>query len=87
MIKTKAIFGNGMLQPLQPLPLKEQQTVQLTIEESARPLDAMTDWEYMEQCLSDAGEPVSLEEVRTLLKTIPGQVSDAVCQLREESRY
>jgi len=84
MIKTKAIFGNGMLQPL---PLKEQQTVQLTIEESARPLDAMTDWEYMEQCLEEAGDPATIVEVRTLLKTIPGQVSDTVRQLREDSRY
>lgn len=87
MIKTKAIFGNGKLHPLQPLPLKEQQTVQLTIEEPARPLDAMTDWEYMKQCLDEAGEPVTLAEVRTLLKTIPGQVSDTICQLREDSRY
>jgi predicted DNA-binding antitoxin AbrB/MazE fold protein len=87
MIKTKAIFGSGMLQPLQPLPLKEQQTVQLIIEEFALPLDAMTDWEYMEQCLTEAGTPATLTEVRTLLQTIQGQVSDTVCQLREDSRY
>ncbi|MFT3883006.1 MAG: DUF104 domain-containing protein [Gemmatales bacterium] len=87
MIKTKAIFGNGLLQPLQPLPLKEQQTVQLTIEESAQPLDAMTDWEYTELCLAEASDSATLAEVRTLLKTIPGQMSDTVCQLREVSRY
>lgn len=87
MIKTKAIFGSGVLQPLEPLPLKEHQTVDLTIDDASLPLDALTDWEYMDECLAGSPNAVSLAEVRVMMNTIPGRLSDSVRSLREESRY
>ena len=87
MIETQAVYENGMLRPLTPLPLKEKQTVALTITESLGWLDDLLDTEFVEQCRQDSGDAPSLEEVRRLLSAGPGSLSEALLADRDDQRY
>lgn len=93
MIETQAVYANGVLRPLAPLPLKENQTVELTIRDPERIkdpeawLDDMIDTELIAECQKDLEDAPSLEEVRALLSGIRGSLSDAVLADRNESRY
>jgi len=43
MIETQAVYENGVLRPLSPLPLRERQTVSLSIQEPQTGLDELFD--------------------------------------------
>jgi predicted DNA-binding antitoxin AbrB/MazE fold protein len=86
MIETQAIYENGVLRPLSPLPLREKQTVAVTIMESESWLDDLIDNELIEQCRNESQEALSLEEVRRILSTA-GSLSAAVIAERDNSRY
>jgi predicted DNA-binding antitoxin AbrB/MazE fold protein len=87
MIETQAVYENGVLRPLSPLPLREKQTVALTITESLGWLDDLLDAEFVEQCRQDPQDAPSLEEVRRLLSAGPGSLSEAVLANRDDERY
>jgi predicted DNA-binding antitoxin AbrB/MazE fold protein len=87
MIKTEAVYENGVLRPLTPLPLSEKQTVAVTISEPQSWLDRLIDVELIEECRKDSQEAPSLEEMRALLSGVGGSLSDAVVAERDESRY
>jgi predicted DNA-binding antitoxin AbrB/MazE fold protein len=73
-----AVYENGVLRPLEPLPLKEHQRVTVTVSELA---ERWLDLEYMEKVKRDvaASAPApSLEEVRRALSRIPGNLSDDI---------
>jgi predicted DNA-binding antitoxin AbrB/MazE fold protein len=86
MIETRAVYENGVLRPLSPLPLIEQQTVVVTIAEPQDWLDELLDTEFIEQCRKESQEAPSLDEVRHVLSTA-GSLSAAVIAEREDSRY
>jgi len=78
-----AIYENGVLRPLEPLPLKEHQRVSVTVSD---PVEHWLDHEYMEKVKKDVaamGPPPSLEEVRQALSKIPGKLSDDIRAERE----
>ena len=87
MIETQAIYENGVLRPLSPLPLREKQAVAVTITESQGWLDDLLDAELVEQCRKDSPDAPSLEEVRRLLSAGTGSLSAAVLADRDDSRY
>jgi len=86
----EAIYENGVLRPLVPLPLANAQHVQVTIDQvtiDQVAADVDTDiaayfkpgeWEASK--LDD----ISLQEVRSALSSIQGSLSDAVIASREE---
>lgn len=86
-VQVDAVYENGVLRPLQPLDLKEHEHVVLSISKADReqtgPRLAV---EYIERLKRELGnEPVpSIEEVRTLLSTIPGSMADEVIAQRGE---
>lgn len=84
MTKTlQAVYENGVLRPLEPLPLKEHQQVTLTVSD---PAERWLDHEYLESVRKDVGAmgpAPSLEEVRRVLAKIPGRVSDDIRAERE----
>jgi predicted DNA-binding antitoxin AbrB/MazE fold protein len=85
MTKTlPAIYENGVLRPLEPLDLKESQTVAVTISDSPEDLvDRWLDHDYVAAVDAlDEPEP-SLEEVRAALASIPGNLSDDIRRERE----
>ena len=81
-----AVYEHGVLRPLEPVHLKENQQVAVTISDSPEYfVDARLDHEYIAAVESrDEPEP-SLEEVREALAKIPGKLSDDI-RFERESR-
>lgn len=80
MVKTlSAVYENGMLRPLETLPLKEHQRVRVTVSDVFDGnADAWLDHEYLAS-LDGSQEPEpTLEEVRRVLSKIPGNLSDDI---------
>src|SRR5262245_20355198 len=79
-----AIYENGLLRPLEPLDLEEQQRVRITID-NVYPLADLLDTEFMEWCAHKAaGDVPSIEEVRQMLSKIKGSMADVISAERDE---
>jgi len=79
----QAVYENGVLRPLEPLHLREQQLVSVTVTDEA-PMEPWLDAEYMAGCAQEADEGVSLEEVRAALAKIPGSLTEDFIAERED---
>ena len=80
----QAVYEGGILRPLEPIPLAEQQEVTVTISDEGNiprdhPLLASP-----EEWADAAGDPISLDEVRRALATIHGALSEAVIEERRD---
>lgn len=78
-----AVYENGLLRLLEPLPLKQHQRVSVTVSDL---VEHWLDNEYMEKVKKDVaamGPAPSLEEVRQALSKIPGKPSDDIRAERE----
>ncbi len=80
----ESVYENGVLRPLEALPLEDGQHVCVTISESpARTADASAffspaEWQAAQQ------DPITLEEVQNALSSITGSLSETVIALRED---
>ena len=79
----QAVYANGVLHPLEPLPLAERQQVTVTIDDSIdlcsnSLLVSPAEWSYA------AHDDICLEEVRHSLANIHGSLSAAVLEERRE---
>jgi predicted DNA-binding antitoxin AbrB/MazE fold protein len=84
MTKTlQAVYQGGVLRPLEPLDLREQQVVQITITDEA-PQEPWRDTECLADSASEADEAVTLEEVRAALAKIPGSLTEDFIAERDE---
>ena len=81
MTELKAVYENGVLRPLEPVPLREQQEVTLIISEAG---EQLLDAEFLETCRADADPSVSLQAVRDALAKIPGTLTDDIRAERDE---
>lgn len=77
-----AIYENGMLRPLVPLQLAEQERVKLTVKRDAD--ESWLDVEYMDSCAAEADESITLESVRASLSKIKGSMDAAIDETRGE---
>lgn len=77
----EAVYENGVLRPMVPLPLANAQHVQVTILEADTDIASYFDAHEWEASKHDE---VSLQELRVALSSIPGSLSDAVIASREE---
>jgi predicted DNA-binding antitoxin AbrB/MazE fold protein len=76
----RAVYEKGVLHPLEPLLLKEQQQVTITISDLA---DVTFDGSLLvspEEWADAANDDVSLDQVRQALSTIRGSLSEAVLE-------
>jgi len=81
----EAIYQGGVLRPLQPLPLLEDQKVLVTVATiPAKDEEDFLDVEYMKACAQEADPSVTLESVRQILAKIPGSLADDIIAEREE---
>jgi predicted DNA-binding antitoxin AbrB/MazE fold protein len=80
MVKTlSAVYENGVLRPLESLPLEEHQLVRVTVSDAADDsIDAWLDHEYMASVEAIQESEPTLEEVRLILSKIPGNLSDDI---------
>lgn len=78
-----AIYRDGVLKPLESLPLQQDERVRVTI--SRVEADDWLDVEFMDGCRDEGITVPSLEKVREALSTIKGSMADAV--IDERGRY
>ena len=80
----KPVYENGVLRPLQPLTLTERQHVSVSISDSADATIAQwLDHEYMAGIDAFAETEPTLDEVRSALAKISGNLSDDIRSERE----
>lgn len=84
----EAIYENGKLRPLEPLPLAENQHVKVTVSDiSADPLEEMIDHTYLEyarRVVAAASHIPTHDEVQRMTAKDPTSWSDAIIAQREE---
>jgi predicted DNA-binding antitoxin AbrB/MazE fold protein len=81
----EAVYQNGVLRPLEPLNLPENERVTVTVTNADRPLDDdLIDTEFLAYCDTQADDTVSLEAVREALAKIPGSLTDDIRAERDE---
>ena len=80
----EAVYENGVLRPLETLPISDRQHVFVTI--SDVPATAADVALYFEPDEWEAAkhDDIGLDEVRRALASIPGSLADAVIASREE---
>jgi len=84
LITLSAIYEDGVLRPLEPLPLAEHQQVRVTVSDvSADRADPWIDHDYMASIDALHEPEPSLEEVRRALSKIPGNLSDDIRAQRD----
>jgi predicted DNA-binding antitoxin AbrB/MazE fold protein len=74
----QAVYEKGVLYPLEPLPLEEQQQVTVTITDAPPLLASPEEW------AEAAHDDIGLDEVRRALSTVRGSLSEAVLEARRE---
>lgn len=82
--RVQAVYKDGVLQPLEPVPLQERQQVTVTITEAATVSQDVKGYFTQEEWSNAELDDISLEQVRQALSTISGSLSEAVVALREE---
>ena len=80
----QTVYKDGVLQPLEPVPLEERQQVTLTISDAAAVSQDVKGYFTPEQWSKAERDDISLEQVRQALSKISGSLSEAVIVLREE---
>ena len=81
-IRVEAIYDNGVLRPVEPIPVYDQERVTLTLE----PLDDSLDHEYLVRCQAEQASqrraPRSIAEIQARWKNIPGSFADLIIEER-----
>ncbi len=79
-----AIFEDGVLRPLEKLPLRQNQRVVVRIDEGPDLGDELEDKGFLEYCRAEGDPNITLEEVREALAVIPGSMTAAFSAERDE---
>jgi predicted DNA-binding antitoxin AbrB/MazE fold protein len=82
----EAIYENGVLRPLEPLNLRENQHVAVVVSDlpTASVDEDWLDVEYLQLAASEADNSISLEQVRAALAKIPGSLTADFIAERDE---
>jgi len=80
----QAVYRDGVLQPLESVPVEERQQVTVTISDPTNVGQDLAGYFTPEEWAEAVHDDISLDEVRQALSTIPGSLSDAVIDLRQE---
>ena len=73
--RLEVVYENGVLRPLEPVDVCEQQRGAVTLIE---PEEDWLDTEYMDSCAEEVQEHVSLETVRQILAKIPESLDEEI---------
>jgi predicted DNA-binding antitoxin AbrB/MazE fold protein len=79
----EAIYENGVLRPLKPLELADQQRVRITID-NGDPLADLVDTEYEAWCARESQDAPSIEQAREILSKVRGSLSDVIISERDQ---
>ena len=78
----RAVFEHGVLRPLEPLSLRENQQVTVTVTDSEN--GDCRGFAFLRSIEGEADESVSLEHVWACLAKIPGSLADDIRGERDE---
>jgi predicted DNA-binding antitoxin AbrB/MazE fold protein len=82
--KLQAVYKDGVLQPLEKVPLEERQQVTVTISDPTIVSQDLAGYFTLEEWAEAVHDDISLDEVRRARSTISGSLSEAVTALRQE---
>jgi predicted DNA-binding antitoxin AbrB/MazE fold protein len=82
--RLQALYKDGVLLPLEAVPLEDKQQVTVTITDPATVGQDIAGYFSPEEWAEAAHDDISLDEVRRALSAISGSLSDAVIALRQE---
>lgn len=82
--RLQAVYKNGVLRPLEPLSLENNQQVTVTISEPSSVAPHVAGYCSPEEWAEASRDEVSVEEVRRALSTLTGSLADAITSLRQE---
>jgi len=82
--KLQAVYKDGVLLPLETVPLEDRQQVTVTISDPTTFSQDLAGYFTPEEWAQAAHDDISLDEVRRALSTISGSLSEAVITLRQE---
>jgi predicted DNA-binding antitoxin AbrB/MazE fold protein len=84
--RLEAVYEKGVFRPLQPVNLRENQRITLTLGDGGNgsPEGEWLDVEYLRACAPEADDSISLEAVRQALAKIPGSLTADFLAEREE---
>jgi predicted DNA-binding antitoxin AbrB/MazE fold protein len=80
----EAVYENGVLRLLETLPFPNNQRVLVTIRVPVPVKQDLAGYFTPDEWESAARDPISLDEVRAALASIPGSLSDTVIESRED---
>ena len=80
----QAVYRDGVLQPLERVPVEERQQVTVTISDPTNVGQDLAGYFTPEEWAEAVHDDISLDEVRQALSTISGSLSEAVIALRQE---
>ena len=80
----QAVFEDGVFRPLEQVSLRPNQRVVLHVDESADSPAHDEDRSFLEYCRSEGDPTISLETVRQALSKIPGTLTQACIDERDE---
>jgi predicted DNA-binding antitoxin AbrB/MazE fold protein len=80
--RLEAIYEGGVLRPLQPLDLRENQRVSVIVSDSID--DEALDNDYIRFCEDNADYSITLEQVQQALAKIPGSMTADFVAERED---
>ena len=82
--RVQAIFENGVLRPVGKVFLRPNQRVLLHIEETLESPEDGEDLDFLEYCRAEGDPSISLDSVRQALAKIPGTMTQACIDERDE---
>jgi predicted DNA-binding antitoxin AbrB/MazE fold protein len=80
----KAVYKNGVLRPLEPVPFRENEVVNLTVSDLPPVPDELLDTDFLRHCETLADERVTIEQVRAALSKIPGSMAEDITKDRDD---
>lgn len=78
-----AVYENGLLRPLEPLPLSDRERVSITVESASN--EDWLDHDAVSQASLEGDPTISLDDVRRRLAKLCGSLSDVV--IAERGQY
>ena len=82
--RLQAVYKDGVLKPLEALPLEEMQQVTVTITDSPTIDDDLAGYFTTEEWAAASQDDITWDDVRQALSRISGSLSDAVIAQRQE---
>ena len=80
----KAVYENGVLRPLEPLPFREKELVTVTVSNGTGVPEELVDSDFLADCQELADDRVTLEQVRAALSKIPGSMAEQIIRDRDD---